>query len=210
MPWSAARSRGPVLVLVRHGRTAWNAEGRFLGHTDLPLDDEGLAAATLLGARLRGQFDAIYSSPLRRAVQTAESLGPVDGLIPGISELRQGVLEGLKMEEGLARHAAYFEQWARDPGSARVPGGGESLGDVLERALPALEGLVRSHPTSTIAVVTHQMVIAAVCCAASGSPLSDYRRWTVPNLAQTVLTWDGRQLVCEAPCLGVANGRRTV
>ncbi|MCB9676631.1 MAG: histidine phosphatase family protein [Alphaproteobacteria bacterium] len=197
IPWVGVESSGPVLVLVRHGRTAWNAEQRFLGQTDLPLDDVGASEVEALGARIGGAFDAIYSSPLRRALQTAEALGPLQGVVPAITELNQGVLEGLGVAEGFERYRDWFREWADDPEKACVPGG-ESLGDVRDRAVPAVLGIARAHERGVIAVVTHQMVIAAVCCHAAGAPLRDYREYTVPNLAVSVLRMRGEQLEVAA------------
>ncbi len=195
LPWGGLTSpgSGPVLVLVRHGRTRWNAEHRFQGSgpdSDLPLDDEGRTDVSVLGARLRDAFDAVYSSPMRRAQQTASVLASEFELLPAVTEQHMGALEGLRVSDGLAQHPAFFEDWAKDPGRHRVPGGGESLGDVRDRALPALSSLKAAHghePDAVVAVVTHQMVIAAVSCAIAGVPMREYQDFTVPNLGMTVL-----------------------
>jgi len=200
IPWENVESEGAVVVLVRHGRTAWNAQRRFLGSTDIPLDEVGQSGAESLGQRIGGRFDAVFSSPLSRARQTAEYLGTPVERVPALSELRQGDLEGLTMPEGLERYGAYFERWKLEPEVARVPGGGESLGDVRDRAMPAVLRIARGG-RGVIAVVTHQMVIATVCCVASGRPLAEYSQWTVGNLGVSVLGLrDGALYVAASGC----------
>lgn len=194
LPWNRLASDGPILVLVRHGRTRWNAEKRFQGSgpdSDLPLDDVGLTDALDLGERVGGAFDVVVTSPMRRAQQTAEVLGRVTQIVPAVTEQHMGALEGMHLPDGLAAYGPFFETWARDPGTARVPGGGESLGDVRDRALPALLGLQQSRTEGVIAVVTHQMVIAAVSCAIARVPMHEYQDFTVPNLGLTVLVGRG-------------------
>ena len=96
------------LICVRHGRTAWNAERRFQGQTDIPLDDEGLAQAQALAAHLRPErFDRAYSSDLSRARTTAEAIyvgrdGAVE-VTPELREMHFGQWEGLTWDEIVAR-----------------------------------------------------------------------------------------------------------
>lgn len=189
--WEPGPDRIRVL-LVRHGRTAWNAERRFLGATDLGLDAVGHEQAARLAAWLPVGFDAIYSSPLTRAFETALHLGdptPVDAL----RELDQGALEGLKVDEATARYPDFFAAWAEDPTAVAVPGG-ETLGACRDRARHALEGLVARHRGGDrIAVVTHQLVIGALACTLADQPLRRWSRFGVPNASVTVLGWrEGR------------------
>lgn len=95
--------------LIRHGSTAWNKEGRIQGHTDNPLDEEGLQQAEAIAERLSGEhWDYIYSSDLLRARQTAEVIAAklglqVAGVIPGIREMNGGLLEGTTEQERVER-----------------------------------------------------------------------------------------------------------
>ncbi len=104
------------LVLVRHGETDWNAEHRFQGHADPPLNDRGRAQAHALADELRGTpFDAAYTSPLRRAAETAEILAvelqlpvrPVEAL----REIDVGEWQGLTRAEVRERYPDGFARW---------------------------------------------------------------------------------------------------
>ncbi|MFT4622003.1 MAG: putative phosphoglycerate mutase [Myxococcota bacterium] len=172
-----------IVALVRHGRTSWNAQGRFLGHTDIPLDDQGLSEARALGQVWYGAFDEVYTSPLARAQQTAAELADAPSSDPSWMELAQGELEGLRPEEGIERYPDFFRAWGRDPAAAVVPGG-ERLCDCRDRAMAALEALVARHaPGDRVAVVTHQVVIASIQCTIRGRPLADWRQFRVGNTA---------------------------
>lgn len=195
-PWERIAADGQVaLVLIRHGRTAWNVERRFLGSTDLPLDAEGTSEATRLASGLQDRFVAIYSSPLARARQTAEALAPPPiRLVDALRELHHGDLEGMTGDEALTQHPAFFASFATDPTDVPVPGG-ESLGQVRDRAMAAVRRIAADHaPGDRVALVTHQMVIASLICTLSGEPLSSWRRFGVPNTGTAVLGWDGTTL----------------
>ena len=195
-PWERIAAGGQVaLVLFRHGRTAWNAERRFLGCSDIPLDDEGRAEVDRLSGRFRSAFSAIYSSPLERARRTAEGLAPPPVLlVDALRELHQGALEGLTGPEALARFPDFFAGFAGDPTHLRVPEG-ETLGEARDRALAAVRRIAAGHaPGDRVAVVTHQMVIASLVCTLSGESLTTWRRYGVPNTGSAVLAWDGTEL----------------
>ncbi len=178
--------------LVRHGQTQWNAERRFLGVTDLPLDDLGFAQADALGTHPDlAKVDAVYVSPLQRAQQTAATLGRPMQVVPDLREMAQGVLEGLDGPTAFTAHADFFRAWATDP-TGCVPPGGESLDATRDRALAALLGLAQCHANGDhIVVVTHQMVIASVCATLAGDPLSNFRAWSVGHTGWRTLTYEG-------------------
>lgn len=197
------------IVLVRHGRTRWNHERRFLGVTDLELDPVGRDEAAALGERLAGTFTAVYTSPLARARQTAAALAPPEAVaIPALRELCQGDLEGLDGPTAFERYPAFFTAFQADPSSCRPPGtSGETLAEVQERALAALAALARAHaPGDRIAVVSHQMVIASVTCALRGAPLARWREFGVANAGTVTLRWDGA-LAADGPDHGTGGSR---
>ena len=147
------------LILWRHGRTSWNAERRFQGQTDVPLDDMGRRQAAHAAEQLATLSpDRIVSSDLARARETAESLAGLVGLDvvthPGLRETFAGEWQGLTRRE---LEDAYGDELARwSAGSDVRPGGGETRLEVAARMIEAIEGvLAASAPGETIVVATH-------------------------------------------------------
>lgn len=189
--------RTPVL-LIRHGQTAWNAQRRFLGQSDIPLDEVGTAQAATLARWLRPlPFQALHSSPLARAWQTAEAVGegrphgpPIPA--PGLAELNQGELEGLPGSALPERFPTFLQAWIDDPENACVPGG-ETLGRCRDRAVEALENIAGAYvPGPPVAVVAHKMVISTLVCTVLDLPLRHYTRIGQGNTAVNLLS-RGRQ-----------------
>ena len=148
------------LICVRHGRTAWNADKRFQGHTDIPLDDEGRAQATALAALLaRQRIDAAVASDLVRAAETARIvLGPRDlplRLDPDWREMRFGGWEGLTWAQIVAANphlGASSETSVKD----YTPAGGETFDELCVRIRRAVDGVVAQVPDDGVALVaTH-------------------------------------------------------
>jgi broad specificity phosphatase PhoE len=148
----------PRLLVWRHGRTGWNAAGRFQGQLDPPLDDEGRAQAArtapVLTAALHGRRTVLVSSDLQRAVDTAETLAPLLGQPVRVdARLREhglGSWEGLTRDEVAERHPEQYADWmAGRPVSGR---GGEAQAEVAARALAAVADLP---PATTAVLVTH-------------------------------------------------------
>lgn len=178
---------GPTVHLVRHGRTAWNNERRFLGKTDVPLDAIGQAQATRLATAL-GPIGRVVSSPLSRARATAERLGS-PALHPGLAEMDMGELEGLPAEVLLERYPAVLAAWRADPSEVVIPGG-ETMAQVQERAVAAWREIragLPDDPALRVAVVSHQLAIATILCALTGAPLRDFRRFSQRNTAWATL-----------------------
>jgi len=208
LPWDRVRGRGhQAVLLIRHGRTAYNDQRRFLGVTDLALDAEGERQAAGLSARLP-RPDAVYTSPLRRAMQSALALAPpVPVPVPALRELDHGALEGLDVPTATARYPAFFAAWNEDPRDVIPPGSAETLGTLQHGALEALQDRLSGNPDTLVACVTHQLVIAALSCAAASETLISWRRYTIPNVGITVLGWDGSALALEeVACSGTVTG----
>lgn len=154
------------VYLVRHGETAWNRERRFQGHQDIPLSPAGLSQAERLAQSLRSEaFDAIYSSDLQRAVQTAEIIAREQSLpvvtLKGLRERFMGEWEGLTREEVAAR----FPDWPQRIAEGKH--GTESLSALQERMMNQLEHLVRLHRGGRILAVSHGGSINAVLARVS-------------------------------------------
>jgi broad specificity phosphatase PhoE len=152
----AVWSTGAVILLVRHGRTTYNAAGQLLGHLDPPLDDVGVTQAAALGVALDG-IDLVVSSPLLRARETAEHLGAPVEIDDRWIEVDYGEYDGVTL--GTSRGLELWERWRADP--AYVPPGGESLEHMGERVAAALVDLVPRAIDRDIAVVSHVSPIKA-------------------------------------------------
>jgi broad specificity phosphatase PhoE len=148
------------LLCVRHGRTAWNADKRFQGHTDVALDEEGRAQARALAALLAGdRIDTATSSDLARAVETARVvLAPRDlalRLDPDWREMRFGEWEGLTWEQIRAANPQ-LDPAAHAAVKAYAPGGGETFAELCVRVARGVERVVAETPDDGIALVaTH-------------------------------------------------------
>jgi alpha-ribazole phosphatase len=152
------------LILIRHGETDWNAEGRWQGQIDVPLNENGRQHAREVAHRLVGEgIQAIYSSDLKRAVETARVLGEATGLDIHIDarlrEIHQGEWQGLLVSEIQERYSQRFESRLRNPWTIAPPGG-ETVVQVQQRVDQALDDIVQKHPGETVAIVAHGFVIA--------------------------------------------------
>lgn len=164
------------LILVRHGETDWNVQGRFQGQSDPPLNEQGLAQAGKLTLELAGEkVGAVYTSDLQRARQTAEilarSLGAPLRIDPRLREIHQGKWEGMVVEEIRRGYPQEFARRAADP-LASVPPGGESVRRVQQRALEAAGEIVARHPAEKVVIVSHGLVLALIRIHFLGLPAS--------------------------------------
>ncbi|MBX6377623.1 MAG: alpha-ribazole phosphatase [Clostridia bacterium] len=178
------------VFLVRHGETTWNRSGRYQGHRDVPLSPEGQRQAERLAARLRClAFDAVLSSDLRRAVDTAAPVATAVGvpveMVPELREMNFGAWEGFTFREVERRFPESARAYREDAADARPPGG-ETLREVQARAVRALAE--RWRPTwRRVLVVTHGATIKALVCHYLGLDLSFRRSFVIDNASITTL-----------------------
>jgi len=135
---------------------------RFRGRADIKLDKVGIKQAAATASRIaEWRVSAIYSSPLRRALTTAEAVARYLDLevqpLPGVIDIDYGEWQGLAPEEVSAKDSTLYARWLESPHTVKFPGG-ESLAEVRERATPAVNDLIEQHPKKTIAVVSHKVV----------------------------------------------------
>ena len=180
-------------VLVRHGSTDWNREGRYQGQEDTPLNAEGLAQAALLATKLSSKhIDAVYSSDLRRARETAGLLAQRLGLQvktdQRLREIHQGEWEGKLGGEIAASYPGAWERMQVDPLNARPPGG-ESLVELAERVLSCMKEIATQVPAGTVILVSHGLALGCVVCQASGIPLQHAREHIPENGVALELDW---------------------
>ena len=170
------------LLLVRHGETDWNAQRRWQGCDDPPLNAAGIAQAHELAAILEGEeIDALYSSDLRRAMMTAEILAKrLDLDVSPLAELREidvGSWSGLtrdeledRFPEQLARH---LESWGTGWDQ------GERPEQLTERVVAAAQRMAADHPGRRVLVVAHGGVIRALTAVALSVPFGDFTRGNI-------------------------------
>lgn len=182
------------LCLIRHGQTDWNLEGRYQGQSDVPLNDKGLAQARSLVEQLEGRsFDAIFSSDLKRAGQTAEHIARHLGLTvqiePRLREINQGEWEGVLVEEIKARYAEIWSKRTEDPANVRPPGG-ETVREVAERVSAALDDISRLFPTGRVLIVSHGLSIATAICRDKGIPVGQAYTVIPENVQPVWMEWN--------------------
>lgn len=161
------------ILLVRHGQTEWNAGSQsgehFRGRIDIGLNALGVSQAQAV-ARCLGalQVEAIYSSPLQRAIETARPLGqrlaldiqPCDGLL----DIDYGEWAGHSQLEVAARWPEPYSWWRTAPQLVQIPGG-ECLADVHRRAQQGMSGILQKHGDGTVVLVSHQAVNKVLICS---------------------------------------------
>jgi len=182
------------LVLIRHGETDWNADGRLQGHEDIPLNGVGQSQADALAARLVGDaVHAVYSSDLARAFETARCIGVRAGR-PVVTDVRLrerhlGVVQGMsKATAELAMAEVYAGYKSEDPDYA-IPGG-ETAREFAARVLACIHELAHRHAGESTVVVAHGGVLDQVYRHAAGLPVCGPRAFTLLNASVNHLTFE--------------------
>ena len=183
------------ILLVRHGETAWNREGRYQGRTDIPLSADGERQVRALAERLsRLPIEIAIASPLARARATAEEIltgrtTPLD-LEPALVEISHGAWEGQLASAIELSHAEMLGAWRDSPGRDVLAGPeAETLGDVERRAWPILKSLVaRTSAEGTALLVAHDAVNRVLLCRVLGLPLSRVWKFRQSPAALNVLS----------------------
>lgn len=147
------------VIIIRHGQSQGNAEGRFGGHTDTPLSPRGRKQAQATARALASEkFDAIYSSDLPRALETASPLAKLTGVsletTDALRERSVGVMEGLTFEEAAEQHPEQYQALLRRD-FEHVLLGGESYRQTLDRASRQLDEAIEQHQGGRIALFAH-------------------------------------------------------
>jgi alpha-ribazole phosphatase len=160
--------RTSLIYLLRHGEVEGAETRRFIGHLDVPLSGRGEGQCLAQAARLRGvALAAVFSSDLARSRRSAEIIGAPHGLtptrIPALREMAMGRWEGLTADEIRAREPEAFADWMARVGEFPFPEG-ESVPDLVARAVPAFEAIAAAHPGRAVAVVAHGGTNRALLC----------------------------------------------
>lgn len=184
------------IILVRHGQTDWNAVERFRGRADIKLNAFGrrqTEATAITLARL--EVDAVYTSPLARATETAAGIAKVQTktALPhqGIIDIDYGAWEGYSPAEVSQAFPELYRMWLESPASVSIPGG-EDLNQVSRRAAAAVQEMVEAHRDATLVVVSHKVVNKCLLCSLIGIDLAHF--------------WQLKQSNCGISELAYANG----
>lgn len=167
------------IILVRHGDVAWIGEARFRGRAPLPLSELGERQIRATARRIAATWrvTAVYSSPMKRCLDTADAIAAPFGLmarvLDGLNDVDYGDWQGLTLDEASGRWPEEIGLWLRTPHLAAVPRG-ESLAGAFARVSTALSTVVRRHADDTIVLVGHDSVNRLILLSALDLPLSRY------------------------------------
>ena len=183
--------------LVRHGETNWNVERRLQGHTDVDLNQRGVAQAMQMAKAIKAidlQFDVLYTSDLQRAAKTAGAIESVFNTKAIVNEsLRErhlGVLQGLRTDEAPEREPELWESHiTRD--IHQDLRGGESIANFAQRINTALEQIRQQHIGKTILIVSHGGALDMMYRLASNQALDADRAESVPNASLNWISHNG-------------------
>ncbi|MHB0913997.1 MAG: alpha-ribazole phosphatase [Armatimonadota bacterium] len=205
------------IYLIRHGETAWNKGGAYAGSTDIPLNDTGRRQAEMLAERLTN-LDAVYSSDLSRARDTARTIAERSGLdvqeFAGLQEVNYGEWEGVSEAEIAVRYADLYQAWRENPAEVSTPNG-ESFGAVRDRAMAVFSRIAREHADEEIAIVAHKSVNRVILCELLGMEVNSYRRIAQENVCINTISYRDDRFVVESvndrchlnACVGSADAR---
>jgi broad specificity phosphatase PhoE len=169
------------IVLIRHGQTDWNVEGRWQGHADPPLNEFGRQQARLLVPEMReAGLTALYSSDLRRALETAEIIAAELHLVvipePRLREIDLGQWQGMLADEIEERYLEAYLRWHESPLTVRPPGG-EDIQTLANRVLECANEILGRHPEQRVGLVSHELPIAVIMCRSLGLDLNHFREF---------------------------------
>jgi len=173
------------LTVVRHGLTNWNAAGRFQGFLDVPLSETGRKQSRRLASRLAGSsFDVVYSSDLRRALETAaptvRQLGMTIRHDPGLREWNLGEFQNMTRAEARTRFEKEFHAYCYLEPDLVIPGG-ESYREFYQRSMASLETIARAHSGQRVLIFSHGGVIVNLIRQTRSIPMHQNDAFSIPN-----------------------------
>jgi broad specificity phosphatase PhoE len=174
------------LVLIRHGETDWNVEGRYQGQADPPLNARGVEQSKELAEHLEEfGLQILYTSPLKRCAQTArivaDRLGIQVKAEPRLMEIHQGDWQTRLRAEINELYPELFRRWESEPWEVSPPNG-ESLYQVQERVINSVEDIKHKHLQARVGLVTHRIPIALIKVHYQGVDREIVRTMHLPNI----------------------------
>ena len=182
------------IILVRHGETDWNREGRYQGQVDTDLSERGLAQGRLLAQALQVvPLDAVYASQLKRAYMTADFCAQLQGktvqIDERLQEIAHGEWEGLLAEEVQGQYGDMLKLWQTKPAQVLMPGG-ESLELIAKRSWQALNEIAQANLDKTVLVAAHDEINKVLVAQILGAPLDAFWQIKQDNTCINVLEYN--------------------
>jgi len=180
------------IILVRHGETQWNKEGRYQGQIDTELSEEGYRQTELAAKALKDyKIDAFYGSPLKRSYLTAQMISKYHGnpevkIEPRFTEINHGKWEGLLSSEVAEKYQEMVLSWKEQPHTVHMPGG-EHLEEVLQRSMAALYDIIQNHPHQTVLIAAHDAINKVIICGVLEIGLQNFWKVKQDNTGISVL-----------------------
>ncbi|ETI90466.1 histidine phosphatase family protein [Clostridium butyricum] len=183
-----------TIMLIRHGETEWNILGKFQGSTDIPLSNEGIRQAFMLKERLKSDFDYIFSSPLKRAYETAKILCDESGkhvsIAEEIREINFGKWEGLTVKGIAEKYPDIFNEWRNDKREGKFCGGDMSTLNASIRAKNCIMEIANKHKGKKIVIVAHGGIIKAGLIGIFEWDMSMYHKIALGNTCVNTITFN--------------------
>ncbi|HZQ10207.1 MAG TPA: alpha-ribazole phosphatase [Anaerolineae bacterium] len=181
----------PNLYLVRHGESAWNTLRLYTGQRDVPLSERGQLQVQRVAEHLqRTAFEMIYSSPLRRAHDTASAIANLKQMAlhddTRLAEISHGAWEGNSVSVVREQYADEYDAWRTQPHTVQMPDG-ESLEDVAERVGNFLQEVFARHSEGNVLIVSHDAVLRVIVLQTLGLGLEYFWRWRFDNASCSVV-----------------------
>lgn len=186
------------IILIRHGETTWNIEGRYQGQEDTPLSERGLKQGQMLAEGLRNiPINRCVASPLQRAFQTCSFCAELHNLPvetdARLMEIGHGSWEGQLAKDIQAKYPKEYAQWHSEPHLVQMPDGGENLENVRSRSMAAIMDIVEKYPNETVLVAAHDAVNKAILCDILGMGMERFWQIKQDNTCVNVLEYvDGK------------------
>ena len=186
------------IIIVRHGETEWNVTEIFRGRIDIELNETGTKQAELLAKYLsKIKIDAIYSSPLKRALRTAEIIASHHKLTiditPGLIDFDYGKWQGLSHQEVKDKYKELYTTWTYHPDQIKMPAG-ESLDEVRKRAMGVVTNIIARYK-GTVVLVSHRVVNKVLICALLGLDNSHFWGIKQDTCGITTFTYENEQFI---------------
>lgn len=186
------------IILARHGETEWNVKEVFRGRIDIELNETGIKQAQLLAEHLSDlSIDAVYSSPLKRALTTAQMIARHHKLdveiAPGLVDFDYGEWQGLPHQEVKERYKELYEEWVRNPHRVRIPAG-ESLNDVRKRAMSVVNDVIAKYEGNVV-FVSHRVVNKVLICALLGLDNSHFWNIRLDTCGTSAFAYENEQFI---------------